>query len=30
MNEGRHDGMTTKFCVARELTLMTIMLAEFS
>jgi len=30
MNEGRHDGMTTKYCVARELTLMSIMLAEFS
>ena len=29
MNEGRHDGMTTKYCVARELTLMSIMLAEF-
>lgn len=30
MNEGRHDGMTTMFCIARELTLMSIMLAEFS
>ena len=30
MNEGKHDGMTTVFCVARELTLMSIMLAEFS
>lgn len=30
MNEGRHDGMTTEYCVARELTLMSIMLAEFS
>jgi hypothetical protein len=29
MNEGRHDGMTTMLCIARELTLMTIMLAEF-
>lgn len=29
MNEGRHDGMPTMFCVARELTLMSIMLAEF-
>lgn len=29
MNEGRHDGMTTVFCIARELTLMSIMLAEF-
>ena len=28
-NEGRHDGMPTMFCVARELTLMSIMLAEF-
>ena len=28
MNEGRHDGMPTMFCVARELTLMSIMLAE--
>ncbi|MBP2435165.1 hypothetical protein JOH48_009183 [Bradyrhizobium elkanii] len=30
MNEGRHDGMPTMLCVARELTLMSIMLAEFS
>jgi len=30
MNEGRHDGMTAEYCVARELTLMSIMLAEFS
>jgi len=30
MNEGRHDGMITMFCIARELTLMSIMLAEFS
>jgi hypothetical protein len=29
MNEGRHDGMTTMLCIARELTLMTIMPAEF-
>jgi hypothetical protein len=29
MNEGRHDGMPTMFCIARELTLMSIMLAEF-
>ncbi len=29
MNEGRHDGMPTMFRVARELTLMSIMLAEF-
>jgi hypothetical protein len=29
MNEGRHDGMPTMFYVARELTLMSIMLAEF-
>jgi hypothetical protein len=29
MNEGRHDGMPTMSCVARELTLMSIMLAEF-
>jgi len=29
MNEGRHDGMHTMFCIARELTLMSIMLAEF-
>lgn len=29
MNEGRHDGMPTMFCVAKELTLMSIMLAEF-
>jgi hypothetical protein len=30
MNEGRHDGMPTMFfCIARELTLMTIMLTEF-
>ena len=29
MNEGRHDGMPTMLCVARELTLMSIMLAEF-
>ncbi len=29
MNEGRHDGMPTMFCVARELTLMSITLAEF-
>ena len=29
MNEERHDGMPTIFCVARELTLMSIMLAEF-
>ena len=29
MNEGRHDGMPTMFCVARELTLMSIMLTEF-
>lgn len=28
MNEGRHDGMCV-FCVTRELTLMSIMLAEF-
>ena len=28
MNEGRHDGMH-KYCVIRELTLMSIMLAEF-
>jgi hypothetical protein len=28
MNEGRHDGMP-KFCVQRELTLMSIVLAEF-
>ena len=28
MNEGRHGGMPTMFCVARELTLMSIMLAE--
>lgn len=28
MNEGRHDGMPTMFCVARELPLMSIMLAE--
>lgn len=30
MNEGRHDGMTRMPCIARELALMTIMLAEFS
>ena len=29
MNEGRHDGMPTMYRVARELTLMSIMLAEF-
>jgi hypothetical protein len=29
MNEGRHDGMPTMHCIARELTLTTIMLAEF-
>jgi hypothetical protein len=29
MNEGRHDGMPTMLCVARELTLMSTMLAEF-
>jgi len=29
MNEGRHDGMPTMSCIARELTLMSIMLAEF-
>jgi hypothetical protein len=29
MNEGRHDGMQTMFCIARELALMSIMLAEF-
>jgi hypothetical protein len=29
MNERRHDGMPTMFYVARELTLMSIMLAEF-
>ena len=29
MNEGRHDGMPTMFCIARKLTLMSIMLAEF-
>jgi hypothetical protein len=29
MNEERHDGMTTKYCVARELPLMSIVLAEF-
>ena len=29
MNEGKHDGMPTMLCVARELTLMSIMLAEF-
>jgi len=29
MNEGRHDGMPTMYCVARELTLLSIMLAEF-
>ena len=28
MNEGRHDGMP-EYCVTRELTLMSIMLAEF-
>ena len=28
MNEGRHGGMPTMLCVARELTLMSIMLAE--
>lgn len=28
MNEGRHDGMPTMLCVARELTLMSTMLAE--
>ena len=30
MNEGRHDGMPTMLCVARELTLMSVMLAELS
>ena len=29
MNEGRHGGMPTMLCVARELTLMSTMLAEF-
>ena len=29
MNEGKHDGMPTMLYVARELTLMSIMLAEF-
>jgi hypothetical protein len=29
MNEGRHDGMPRMFCIARELTLISIMLAEF-
>ena len=29
MNVGKHDGMPTMLCVARELTLMSIMLAEF-
>jgi hypothetical protein len=29
MNEGRHDGMPMMFCIARELTPMSIMLAEF-
>jgi len=29
MNEGRHDGMPTMLCVTRELTLRSIMLAEF-
>ena len=29
MNEGKHDGMPTMLCVARELTLMSTMLAEF-
>jgi hypothetical protein len=30
MNEGRHGGVPTMFCVARKLTLMSTMLAEFS
>jgi hypothetical protein len=29
MNEGRHDGMPTMLCVAKELTLTSTMLAEF-
>ena len=29
MNEGRHDGMTMMLCIARELTLTSIVLAEF-
>jgi transposase InsO family protein len=29
VNEGRHDGMPMMLCVTRELTLMSIMLAEF-